>query len=89
MDVSVVQGLQELGRHDVSVEEAKLRISSILSAYAAAGNAEGIASLLREVPTDAEFADLICDGFLKLRALDRSFFSRSQRLLRLNFLVEN
>jgi hypothetical protein len=65
--------------YDFGVEQGKLRILKLFSTYFQGRNAEGIAVILKSIPRDAEFADLICDGFTKLRSIDKSFFSRSQR----------
>lgn len=57
----------------------KLRLSSVLCWFGRAGDAEGLACVLRELPRDPEFADLLCDGLAQLRAIDKAFFSRSNR----------
>ena len=44
------------------------------------GNA--VAEIMREVPRDAEHADIIASGFLSLRAMDPNFFSKSLTLQR-------
>jgi len=75
----------------LSIEQGKLRVRWLFNAYSQAHNAEGIASILKEIPRDSEFADILCDGFVKLQAIDRSFFSRSNRFFIKNifFLATN
>ena len=84
-DLSVEQGLpphpdlSEDAALIVDVVAGKLRLSSVLAWFGRAGDAEGLASVIREIPRDPEFADLLCEGLAHLRAADKTFFSRSNR----------
>ena len=51
----------------------------MLAWFGRAGDAEGLACVLREIPRDPEFADLLCDGLAQLSTLDKTFFARSNR----------
>jgi hypothetical protein len=58
----------------------KLKILDMIQQFKGMRLGNAIAEILREVPKDAEFADIVAVGFLSIRAVDSSFFSGSQSL---------
>mmetsp|Transcript_3546 Transcript_3546/g.5520 ORF Transcript_3546/g.5520 Transcript_3546/m.5520 type:complete len:1201 (+) Transcript_3546:1755-5357(+) len=62
--------------------KGKLKILDMVHQFKGMRQASAIAEIMREVPRDAAHADIIARGFLSIREVDTSFFSRSQGLQR-------
>lgn len=60
----------------------KLQILDIMQNFKGLSLGDGIAEILREVPKEPEYVDIIVEGFLSIQKIDKNFFSKSVTLLR-------
>ncbi|KAJ1428375.1 hypothetical protein B484DRAFT_419428 [Ochromonadaceae sp. CCMP2298] len=60
----------------------KMKLLDMIHQFKGMRLSDAIAEILREIPLDAEHADIVATGFLSIREVDGSFFSRSQSLQR-------
>lgn len=67
---------------DQGQELAKTKIVDIIERFKGMRQCDGIAEILRAVPRDPQFADVVTAGFAAIRDLDKNFFSRSLSLQR-------
>ncbi len=64
------------------VSKGKLKVMEIIERFESIGVPEGIAAILKALPMEAQYGDLIVKGFPAIKRLDRYFFSRHSTMNR-------
>jgi hypothetical protein len=65
-----------VGTNSIGVSKGKLKVQEAIKRFHVLGLPEGIAEIVKYLPRDTEFADLVCQGFVAMYNIDRLFFSR-------------
>jgi hypothetical protein len=58
------------------VSGAKVKIIEAIEKFRARNVPEGVAEILAALPREAEYADLVCQGFQAIKQVDPGFFSK-------------
>ena len=71
----------------LGVAGAKIKVMEAISQYIRLNLPDGIGEILLELPRDPEYAEIMSFGFLSIKKLDASFFSRGTSLTRADMVL--